>query len=216
MTFLYIILAIILVWNIIPHIVLVFLPNIPWSHKGKAMVCFLDSAWRGLVILPADLLAPVIVPIALIFTSRAANNLPWLFKWWDNDVSINGDRPEYWPLDYTGSTYYSKYAPRSFMSRWIWLGLRNRASMLGIMLGKTVAETDSRDIWGDPLTERNHSGWTLIRAGNVYELYIVQQIFGSPLETRSKYGFKVDETTTLHAQTCMVVNITFSILSFTG
>lgn len=38
-----------------------------------------------------DALAPIVVPFALLFTPRDADQLPGLFRAWDNNVSINGD-----------------------------------------------------------------------------------------------------------------------------
>ncbi len=97
------ILAIIIIWNIIPHLILWSL-EIPARQKRKASANFLNATWRGLIGLPADILAPIVVPIALMFTSWEAEELPWLFTIWDNDLGPNGD-----PRRYDGTSF--KFVP---------------------------------------------------------------------------------------------------------
>ena len=211
----YILLSLIVIWNLAPLLMIACLPGVPWNHKFKAMLTCLNASWRGLIALPFSLLAPIVVPIALIFTKREADKLPRLFTFWDNDISINGDWPQYWPLDYHGSTYYSKYEPRSFLARFNWLVYRNRASKLGLMLGKTFTVDDSREHWGDLNTDRNHEGWTLRRCGTTYQFYAVKRIF-SKLVIRINFGFKLGNIDIPHAAKSMVICIAFSILSWTG
>ena len=93
-----------------------------------------------------DVTAPVVLFYVFLFLKEEANELPKLFKKWDNNVSINGDGhwvirgdqvidlrdlgwenvnesdilvsyAELYPL---GNAYYAKrFKPRSFMARWI-------------------------------------------------------------------------------------------------
>ena len=127
------------------------------------------GAWfRSMLIMIPDMLSPIVVPIALIFTKWEDDKLPWLFRWWDNDASINGDvrtndpndgmsgwalKPV--PSDDTeearGMCYWAPGShPRSFKARYVWLGLRNRASMLSMMLGKNPTGDVIEYQYGDP------------------------------------------------------------------
>lgn len=188
------------------------------KHKILAIKCFLFTVLpRGVFVLVPDLLAPIVVPMALLFTKREDNNLPKLFRWWDNDVSINGDREEYWATEYEGGTYYSKHHPRSFLARYTWLGFRNRASKIAQDLGyfypgPTDVEQD-RETWGTYGVGRSKAGWIFNRSGKVYQIYIVKRI--GKMCIRVNYGFKIwaalDHD---HREQAMVVNISFSLVSF--
>lgn len=203
-------LIVLLAWNIAPLLMVLITP-IPWAHKAKAIPCFIGAGAKCMLVMPVSLLAPLIVPIALIFTKREDNKLPSLFRWWDNDVSINGDQVE------GADTYYALgHDRRSFYARYVWLGLRNRASKLAQDLGYEwqIGDQNDREHWGDPLTGRDHSGWTVNRCADVYQLYICQRL-SSKLCLRINYGYKVwagyDQR-----QRANVVNITFSVLSWKG
>lgn len=196
-----IILTLLLLWNITPHIVLWKL-DIPARQKRKASLSFLSATWRGLPVIPASLLAPVIVPIALLFTKWESEEMPWLFRFWDNDLAFNGD-----PRKYDGSTfkpvpledseevregcYWLKgHHPRSFLARYVWMGFRNRASLGATWLGKSYKDV-VRNYWGDPLTENGHPGWVLTERGGDYQLYMIKK-FG-PFAYRFNWGFKVGQ-----------------------
>lgn len=156
------------------------------------------------------------VPIALLFTPREADHLPDWARAWDNDVSINGDRPEYWPLNYQGTTYYAKAHPRSFWARYVWLGWRNRASKAGLQLGYTYTDADAadREHWGDPMVGRDREGWTLNRVGKVFQLYIVRRV-GDKLCFRLNFGHKIWSFGD-GRPVAMVVNIAASLLRWKG
>lgn len=205
------ILALVVAWNLIPLVVLWRLPLEP-RVKAQASRDLLRAAWRGLLTLPADLLAPLVVPLALVFTPREAEHLPRLFAWWDNDVSINGDHAEGEP------TYYARWFDRrSFIARWVWLGWRNRASRLSQQLGHRWAPGEYQDArhWGDPSTGRNHQGWTLNRRGPRWQLYLVKRLsFG--LCFRLNYGFKVWAFGGDRRPVASLVNISASVLRWRG
>lgn len=211
-------LVLVLAWNVAPLVMIWRLPDVPREHKVRACYSMLDAAAKGLKVLLPDLLAPIVVAIALLQTKREDDHLPaWAWRW-DNDVSINGDRPEYWRADYDGTTYYADAHPRSFKARWIWLGLRNRASALSLKLGHTYTEADKadREHWGDHATGRDHEGWTLNRAGKVYQLYVVKRLKRFPtLCRRTNYGHKI-WTNGDDRPVAMVVNITVSLVRWQG
>lgn len=180
---------------VIPLLRLIFLP-VP--NKSQIVKCFMKAWVRTLLVMPIDLLSPVVTPIALLFTRWEAEHLPKFFRWWDNDASINGDvrtddltdelggwtlKPV--PLEDTPEAramcYWAKgYHPRSFYARWVWLGLRNRASSLSQSLGVQVN--------GD--TEEWHGNtWKIIKVQEAYRY--IEEIKFAGLILRMHYGFKV-------------------------
>lgn len=231
--------ALVLAWNLAPVLMLCVLP-IPARHKLRGSISLLRAAARGLLMLPADLLAPLVVPIALLQTPRTANALPRWAHWWDNDVSINGDgwavlRAGQWvrvqgdelpgevamPYTdpaYTGDAYYAPgHHPRSAWARWVWLGLRNRASALAARLGHAMQPEDllDADTWGDEATNRDHAGWCVRRNGPVYQLSIVRPI-GAGLCLRVNTGHKLDLVRRWGRDVAIVVNVTASVLRWKG
>lgn len=222
MVYLFALLALIVAWNISPVVMLCALP-IPARHKLRGSISLLGAACKGLLVLPANLLAPVVVPVALMFTPREANSLPKLAAWWNNDVSINGDHQVPAPLEDTpeirAACYYAPgHHPRSFYARWVWLGLRNRASALAVSLGKSIPTSDllsDADTFGDPATNRNHAGWLVLRNGPVYQLIIVKRI-SSGLCLRVNYGHKLNLVRAHGREVAMVINISISVLSWKG
>lgn len=199
-----------LAWAITPMLVLAFLP-IPPRHRLLGALSFAQAAVKGWLVLPAVLVSPIVVPIALLFTPREANELPAWARWWDNDVSINGDRP-----DLTEAYYAPGYDVRSYWARFVWLVGRNRASWLAQELGYRYRLGDQvdRDTWGDALTGRDHEGWTVNRCAGVYQLYIVKRL-GARLCLRVNVGHKIWAGYDLRP-VAMVVNITASLMSWEG
>ena len=78
-------------WCLVPSLCVLLLPGVPAAHRRAAGLSFLRASARGLAMLPADVLAPVVVAVALLGTKRTDKALPRWARWWDNDVSINGD-----------------------------------------------------------------------------------------------------------------------------
>lgn len=222
MTYIFALLALVVAWNAAPMLMLCTLP-IPWRHKLRGCKSFAGSALRGLLVLPPDLLAPLVVPFALRQIGWGAESLPRWARWWDNDVSINGDHQVPATLADTpearAACYYAPgHHPRSFHARWVWLGLRNRASALAVSLGKSIPTSDllsDADTWGDPATNRNHAGWLVLRNGPVYQLIIVKRI-SSGLCLRVNYGHKLNLVRAHGREVAMVINISISVLSWKG
>ena len=176
----------------LPIIPLIRVAQIDVPDKLRIARCFMGAWIKGTLMIPVDLLAPVIIPIALLFTRWEAEKLPKLFHWWDNDASINGDvrRDDSWELAYipTEDTpgaramcYWAKgHHPRSFYARWVWLGLRNRASRLAQLLGT--------DVDGVVLTRRGET-WRLDRVGDKWRYFEMLPV--GPVLIRLHYGYKV-------------------------
>lgn len=176
-----------------PILPLIRLAVIDVPNKGLIARCFIDAWLRNLLALPADLLAPIVVPFALLFTKTESEHLPRPFWWWDNDASINGDKRHEgsWELlpistDLTNQQeirlcYWAPgHHPRSFYARYVWLGLRNRASALSQALGTDV---------DGPAVQWSGETWTIHRVGDVFRYFELLPV-GS-LVIRMHCGFKV-------------------------
>lgn len=214
-----IVLILAVLWNVLPHVLLWVCPGVPAAHKIAASRSMLAASVDGIRMLPADLAAPLVVPLALLKTPWTADKLPSWAWMWDNDVSINGDGREeqdgtlmsYSDPRYKGDAYYAEgYHPRSFYARWVWLGLRNRASALAEYLSIPITEAMDvdRQHWGDIATDRDHEGWFLQRAGDVYQLYIVKTLSSTNLCYRFNFGYKVRNV----EKKALPVAIAFSLL----
>ena len=163
-----------------------------------------------------DLAAPIVMLLVLPFVKREADRLPRLFSAWDNNVSLNGDgygwqdpetgewldirvkpAPAGVPLvshsdpAYGGDCYYARgHHPRSFRARYAWVGLRNRASMLSVKLGRDVTARPVV-VSGDPTIHRHGPyGHFVLRHGDTFH-YKSIRAFGPFALTRS-YGYKLE------------------------
>ena len=163
-----------------------------------------------------DLTAPSVMLLVLPFVKRSADRLPKLFRKWDNNVSLNGDgcgwqdpetgewfdirvkpAPAGVPLvshsdpAYGGDCYYARgHHPRSFRARYAWVGLRNRASMLSVNLGRDVTARPVV-VSGDPTIHRHGPyGHFVLRHGDTFH-YKSIRAFGPFGLTRS-YGYKLE------------------------
>lgn len=137
------------------------------KENGKGV--FNSVFWKSMKALPADLSAPVVVPFILLFTKWEAEKLAFFDSIWGNDASINGDvriegsynlapvslDPE--NKEAIASCYWVKgHHPRSFYARWVWLGLRNRASALSQSM--SVEIDGGLQVW---FSENDYDGWNL-------------------------------------------------------
>lgn len=203
-----------LVWNVAPILVLWTRPGIPARHKARGTVSLIGAALKGLLVVIPSALAPFVVPLALLQTKREAEFLPHWARWWDNDVSINGDQPE------GAETYYAPgHDRRSFWARYVWLGWRNRASHLALILGHRwniyTREYDDSQSWGDPGIGRDtHGGWVVNRRGSVYQMYAIKKV--GKLCLRLNFGHKVWSGAGDKRPVANVVNIALTVLPWRG
>ncbi|RYF02244.1 MAG: hypothetical protein EOO32_00675 [Comamonadaceae bacterium] len=224
--------AIVLVWCLIPSLWVLTLPGVPIEHRRAAAQSFGRASLRGLIILPADILAPLVVPFALLGCKWESENLPRWARWWDNDVNLNGDAGLTWsrnpvtgldgpdpvPLEDTpevrGLCYWlTGHHPRSFLARWMWIGFRNRASALAVSLGHPADYSKPVQEWGDPPISREREGWHLTEHNGAYQLFATKRL--GPLCWRFNYGNKVGFTW-FKRPMMPVVCITFSLLAWKG
>ena len=97
---------------------------------------------------------------------KKAERMPWLLRWADNNISINGDRAD-WAIAEDGTyyrlpvpmedrvdengrhvSYAPGHSPRGWLARYNFNGWRNRAAYLGILWGK-VCDPVFTNQWGD-------------------------------------------------------------------
>ena len=91
---------------------------------------------------------------------------------------------------YGGDAYYAKgHRPRSFWARYVWVGLRNRASQLSVDMGKDVPARPQL-ISGSLQAGRSHPGHFLLREGGIYH-YKSFRKFG-PFALIRSYGYKLE------------------------
>lgn len=197
-------------WSLVGFVVFVFVCHLPIlplirlasfdvPNKVKIAKCFIEAWAKNVLTIIPDLLAPVVVPFALLFTKWEDEHLPRLFWWWDNDASINGDKRTDDPNDGLGGwtlkpvplerdsaeaiamCYWAPgHHPRSFYARWVWIGLRNRASALSQALGTDA--TGQTTVWSG-------STWTIHQVEDKYRYYELLPV-GS-VAIRMHCGYKV-------------------------
>lgn len=191
------------------------LPDLTDGDRAAAEACFRaakaadDKTWVY------DLSAPLVMLLVLPFVKRESNKLPKLFRRWDNNVSLNGDgevvrRGDAWvnlrdigwtpepgeqiiryddPL-YDGDAYYAKgFHPRSFWARYVWVGLRNRASQLSVDHGEDVPERPTV-ISGRVGLGTRTEGHVLFRCGDLYHYKSVRKL--GPFALIRSYGYKLE------------------------
>ena len=162
-----------------------------------------------------DLSAPLVMLLVLPFVPRSADRLPRLFARWDNNVSLNGDGHGWMDADgqwhhgrdgaprppgahlysyddplYGGDAYYAEgHHPRSFWARYVWLGLRNRASQRSVELGRDVTEAPQL-ISGRMDIGTRMAGHFLLRQGDTYHYKSIRK--WGPFALIRSYGYKLE------------------------
>ena len=169
MTYIFALLALVVAWNLAPMLMLCALPILV-RHKLRGCKSFAGSALRGLLVLPPDLLAPGRAICAAPDRLGCRIVARWA-RWWDNDVSINGDHqvPSHTCRHARGPrSVLLRRPPPAQLPRPVGVaGLRNRASALAAMLGRklTPAEVQDADTWGDETIGKAKEGWCVRRNG---------------------------------------------------
>lgn len=162
-----------------------------------------------------DLSAPLVMLLVLPLVPRSADKLPKWARNWDNDVSMNGDGHGWQDADgtwydtrtrpapagtptvahsdpaYGGDCYYARgHHPRSFWARYIWLGWRNRASLMSLELGEPVTETPTLISGSMAIHRGGPYGHFLLKHGDCYHYKSIRLWRGFAL-IRS-YGYKLE------------------------
>ena len=191
------------------------LPGLSDHERDAIADCLEDARHADDKTWAYDLSAPLVMLIVLPFVKRSADRLPRLFRKWDNNISLNGDgevvrRGDAWvnlrdigwtpepgeqviryddPL-YDGDAYYAKgHHPRSFWARYVWVGLRNRASQLSVDRGRAVPGTPELISGSIHIGTRN-AGHFLLRQGDTYHYKSVRK--WGPFALIRSYGYKLE------------------------
>ena len=191
------------------------LPDVPGHLKPAILDCMDQAEDADKATWPYDLTAPLVMLVALAFTKRDADRLPRLFRKWDNNVSLNGDGHgwrdaegnwhhgrdgavpppgtimlSYSDPAYAGDAYYAEgHHPRSYWARYIWVGLRNRASQLSVDKGRDVAARPIC-ISGSADISRTRPGHFLLKQGDTYHYKSFRNI--GPFCLIRSYGYKLE------------------------
>ena len=191
------------------------LPDVPGHLKPAIIDCMDQAEDADKATWPYDLTAPLIMLVALAFTKRDADRLPRLFRKRDNNVSLNGDGHgwrdhegnwhhgrdgavpppgtimlSYSDPAYAGDAYYAEgHHPRSYWARYIWVGLRNRASQLSVDKGRDVAARPIC-ISGSADISRTRPGHFLLKQGDTYHYKSFRNI--GPFCLIRSYGYKLE------------------------
>ena len=191
------------------------LPDVPGHLKPAILDCMDQAEDADKATWPYDLTAPIVMLVALAFTKRDADRLPRLFRKWDNNVSLNGDGHgwrdaegnwhhgrdgavpppgtimlSYSDPAYAGDAYYAEgHHPRSYWARYIWVGLRNRASQLSVDKGRDVAARPIC-ISGSADISRTRPGHFLLKQGDTYHYKSFRNI--GPFCLIRSYGYKLE------------------------
>ena len=191
------------------------LPDVPGHLKPAIIDCMDQAEDADKATWPYDLTAPLVMLVALAFTKRDADRLPRLFRKWDNNVSLNGDGHgwrdaegnwhhgrdgavpppgtimlSYSDPAYAVDAYYAEgHHPRSYWARYIWVGLRNRASQLSVDKGRDVAARPIC-ISGSADISRTRPGHFLLKQGDTYHYKSFRNI--GPFCLIRSYGYKLE------------------------
>lgn len=193
------------------------LEEIDDNKKAMAVLCMKEAKRLDLKTLFYDCTAPVVTFYVLMFTKRDATVLPEFFKRWNNNVSINGDghwvrrgdvvfdlrtisweefNPEtdvlipYDSEEQLGNAYYCKwFKPKDFLARWVFIGVRNRASWYSRSLGPYIPSRPTL-LLGDLNLTKHNPGKFLIQHGNNFHYKSIKKV-GCFYIIRS-YGMKLE------------------------
>lgn len=194
--------------------------DIPQYHKAAAVLCMDLAREADRRTRFYDLTAPLVMLIVLPFVGREANSLPKAFSKWDNNISLNGDsggvlidgqwidyhdvvdweavkdclQVTYDDPRYEGDAYYARgHHPRSFWARYVWVGLRNRATKLALDFGKPV-DQPIETVSGDLNISTTNPGHFLLRCGDTYHYKSIKQfaLLGRTFARIRSYGYKLE------------------------
>ena len=196
------------------------IPDVGDDVKELIFTCFKKARKADRKTWVYDFTAPIVMLFVVPFLKREAERLPKAFRKWDNNVSLNGDgngwqdpdtgewfdtrtkkAPEgvrlysHQDLDYYGPVYYGwkvfqHLGPRHWINRYVWVGLRNRASKLSLDLGCKV-EGEIKLISGDfTIGRRKHDGYFLLRNGDNFHYKSFKT--AGPIVIIRSYGYKLE------------------------
>jgi len=198
--------------------------GVPDELHAQALASLQKAQEISSGITPYKWSAPLVMAWVVPRLPWDAEELPQRYAKWDNDISINGD-PWPWaqkpdgswyrhaPLEDTpevrAQCYWAEGShPRSKWARYVWLGLRNRASKLAFDLGaKAQGEIQT---FGDTATGRAHPGVCVYRMGDHWQIMSVEK--KGPVIVRRNVGWKINNVRDNQHTVANVTWITWSVL----
>jgi hypothetical protein len=208
--------------------------DMPSVHKAKAVLSFNAATllYKEQVSLYSGL-----APFAMAWIVQ---KLPWEAEslreegmpgWWaayENNVSVNGDKAPWvagpdgvgvrqpCPLEDTDEArsycYWAPgHHPRSKWARWVWLGIRNRASQL--CYDNAAVACDDIELWGDPTVSTDREGTVVYRMGEYYQVLHYQK--WGRFVIRRNLGWKISNHIK-HNEPAALVYIPWSLKGWTG
>ena len=200
-----------------------YLDSVPVADRVAAVRCIDRAVEADAKTTLYDWSAPFVVAIACLGLSKTATRLPKWARKWDNNISINGDglavlRDGEWLTlrdgiealpgervvayddpDFTGPLYFKvlgmKAKPRTWLARWGWVGLRNRASQMSVDYGVNVAARPVL-LSGDLEIHSSKEGHFLLRDGDTYHYKNVSKVrlLGVQCALIRSVGYKLEVT----------------------
>ena len=194
--------------------------GVPADMHPQALASLRSARKPALIRFWLGLTAPIVWLFIAALLPRKAEQLPRWLRWYDNNISINGDRAEWARLDdgtyvrqpapdndvvYADGkhlSYWPPHSPRSFLPRWVFNGWRNRCAWLAKAWGQplqNIAYQDGLPVlaaqWGNPETGRQVMGIHVVCAGGVWQLERTSPQWGGVrMET---YGYEVLNANTI-------------------
>lgn len=220
--------------------------GVPEDLHDEALKSLAMGRNRAIPVAIVGLFAPIVMFLALyVFrvVSPKDNALPKWLSWYDNNVSINGDgwgtryadgsfanfydeaaiatagavAMSYSDPNYGGDAYYAKDShPRSQTARFIWLGIRNRASKMAMDRGAVIDSNDKRDIWGEPNPGRSKPGVFAMRQSGYWQVKGASTVFFGLLSMNFNYGFKINNVDSEPGSKAMCIWYPFAFKSAKG
>lgn len=193
--------------------------GVPAERHEEALACLESARKPALIRFWIGLTAPIVWLFLAAVLPRKAERLPGFLRWYDNNISINGDRSDWAVIDgrkvrmpapdvdvvhEDGQhvSYWPPHSPRSFLPRLNFNGIRNRCGWLAKKWGKSLEHVafagdypvlDAQ--WGNPDISREVMGIHVACAGGVWQISRTGPLWGG-VKTES-YGFEVMNANTI-------------------
>ncbi|MEJ5128928.1 hypothetical protein WH367_23015 [Comamonas sp. MYb21] len=193
--------------------------GVPAELHAQALASLQSARKPALIRFWLGLTAPIVWLFIAALLPRKAEQLPRWLRWYDNNISLNGDRTD-WALidgrhvrmpapdedivreDGTHLSYWPPHSPRSFLPRWSFNGIRNRCAWLAKKWGRpleSIAYSDGLPVldgeWGNPEIGRQVMGIRVACAGGVWQLVRTSKLWGGT--KTENYGFEVLNANTI-------------------
>ena len=163
------------------------LPSEEWALAEK---CIKEAKKGSPKVLLTKMVAPIVCAFVVPTLKWEAEAMPKFFRYWDNNRSINGDNAPWigdkmgpMPLEDTPEVralcYWAKgHHPRSNWARYVWLGLRNKASWYAKHVGKQASTAKfeelrdkTRRIGDERVSIDKREGCAVFELEGIYQIF---------------------------------------------